>query len=183
MSRVLDSWTPGLKIRRRVLSCRCVWAPESLCSASSKVWCFIMFLLGVYCIGPSVNTGPLYQSSVRTLWRSLRERATSLTLQVGVSCPFRSCREGGGEGKVGKGLALLCLGRWIRVEVLESMDERMVNLKYIWTKKMVTEKVQGTCLHLMEPFKEITNVNEELFMNIFPSKGIKPQQTILKLQK
>ena len=68
------------------------------------------------------------------------------------------------------------------MEVLESMDGRMASLKYIWTKKMVTEKVQDTCLHFMEPFKEITKVNAQLFVNIFPSKGIKPQQTILKLQ-
>ena len=59
----------------------------------------------------------------------------------------------------------------------------MVRLKYIWVKKMVMEKVQGTCLHFMEPFKEITKVNAQLSVNIFPSKGIKPQQTILKLQK
>lgn len=60
--------------------------------------------------------------------------------------------QGAGEGQVGVGMALLCLGRRIRVEVLESMDGRMVSLKYIWTKKMVTKKVQDTCLHFMEPF-------------------------------
>ena len=60
--------------------------------------------------------------------------------------------QGAVEGQVGVGMALLGLGRRIRVEVLESMDGRMVSLKYIWTKKMVTKKVQDTCLHFMEPF-------------------------------
>ena len=55
-----------------------------------------MFLLGVCCVGPSVNTGPLSQSSVRILWRPLGERATTLILQVGVSCPLRTFRGGGG---------------------------------------------------------------------------------------
>ena len=68
-----------------------------------------MFLLGVCCVGSPVNTGPFYQSSVRVLWRSLGERATTLDSLGASELPLQELR--GGEGQVGAGMALLCLGR------------------------------------------------------------------------
>lgn len=122
---------------------------------------FVIFLLGMCCVGPSENTGPLYQSSVRTLWRSLGERATSLTLQVEVSCPLGASEGGEEPGGRRHGASLpwqVNKGGGVRVNGWVYGQLK----KYIWTKKMVTEKVQDTCLHFMEPFKEITNVNKEL---------------------
>lgn len=133
-SRVLDSWTPGLKVRWGMLSCRCAQAPESLHSASSKTWCFIMIFFGC------VLRWAFYK------YRSLLSELCKDPLEVpggeghfsgslgGSELPLQEL-QGAEEGQVGIGMALLCLGRWIRVEVLESMDGRMVSLKYIWTKK------------------------------------------------
>ena len=57
-----------------------------------------MFLLGVCCVGPPVNTGPFYQSYVRVLWRSLGERATTLDSLGASELPLQELRGWGGPG-------------------------------------------------------------------------------------
>ena len=80
--------------------------------------------------------------------------------------------QGAVEGQVGVGMALLGLGRRIRVEVLESMDGRMVSLKYIWTKKMVTKKVQDTSWN--SPGQNIGVNSLSLLQGIVPTQGLNP---------
>lgn len=49
IKRVLDSWTPGLKIRRGMLSCRYALAPESLLCFLKDVMFYNVFTGRVLC--------------------------------------------------------------------------------------------------------------------------------------